>query len=149
MTQRYLPKIRHITKWLLSPFPFPPIIFPPIFCPPRHRNSPFSSASHSRHAFFLLSDGQPRPSHPSPTHPAPVGHNFGVIMDDLVGARNFRTLTEARKAYQKAHPIPEMEPLSSPERVLLDRQLKEICDAICERRWVLLTLRIYVNSIEL
>ena len=63
------------------------------------------------------------------------GH-FGGLFKKLVGGCNVEPLMTARKAHKEAHPRPhrEIPGLASPQQLLRDRQLKELCDTICEFR---------------
>ena len=68
--------------------------------------------------------------------PVSAPEHFGGILASLVGSRNLRPLSEARKAHLKANPPPSEVPPPSPGRVLVDRQLKDLCITLCEKRWV-------------
>lgn len=72
--------------------------------------------------------------------------HFGGILASLVGSRNLRPLSEARKAHLKAHPPPSEAPPPSPHRILVDRQLKDLCITLCEKRWVCLLFIFFVNG---
>ncbi|CAM9921688.1 unnamed protein product, partial [Scytosiphon promiscuus] len=63
-----------------------------------------------------------------------VPEHFGTVLANLVGPRNIRPLTEARRAYVKAHPRPELPPPPPRERLLADRQLMDMYHLISQHR---------------
>lgn len=65
---------------------------------------------------------------------AAVPEHFGTVLDNLVGPRNIRPLIEARRAYVKAHPRPELPPPPCQEQLLLDRQLMEMYAVLSQKR---------------
>lgn len=71
---------------------------------------------------------------PLPPPPAPVPEHFGTVLANLVGPRNIRPLLEARRAYVKAHPRPELPPPPGQEQLLVDRQLMEMYTVLSQTR---------------
>lgn len=63
-----------------------------------------------------------------------VPEHFGTVLANLVGPRNIRPLIEARRAYVKAHPRPELPPPPCQEQLLLDRQLMEMYTVLSQKR---------------
>lgn len=69
--------------------------------------------------------------------------NFGVLLSNLLGEKNVQNLGDALAQHQRDTAPTAPAPAIPRDRILLDRQLKEIVDALTEHRQVFICVGLF------